>query len=191
MSYADPATLRRQLVGVAQQVRSLVECDPLPEIIMPQAQRVRHGFFFLRFREAAHRDAAIAALHGQPFSTSCGSFEGHLQLDAGTRPHDVRALLNLPRLEPDPVAEWLRRRFAMHGTITSLALPRLRSNWDGGLAFIRFADPDEADAALEALDGTPSPISGCNMFIDYRIAKPLRTIAENPADHMHMRGPAR
>ena len=100
-------------------------------------------------------------------------------------------LLNLPRLEPDPVAEWLRRRFAMHGTITSLALPRLRSNWDGGLAFIRFADPDEADAALEALDGTPSPISGCNMFIDYRIAKPLRTIAENPADHMHMRGPAR
>ena len=40
-------------------------------------------------------------------------------------------------------------------------------NWDGGIAFVRFANPDDADAALEALDGTPSLVTGCNMYVDF------------------------
>lgn len=182
VSYADPASLRRQLVGVAQQVRECMDCDPLPDIIMPKADRVRHGFFFMHFQETTHRDAAIEALQGQAFQTACGSFAGTLQFDVGDRTLDARCMLNIPRIQPDPIEAWLRKRFGMYGTITSLALPRLRNNWDGGLAFIRFSHPDEADDALEALDGTPSPIAGCNMFIDYQVAKPLRTVVDLPGD---------
>ena len=177
VSYVSPAMLRRQLSGLAQQVRSLAASEPTPEIVLPDGPKLRHGFFFLRFRERSHRDAAIAALDGQPFETACGTLSGSLQLDAGRGAFDVRAMLNLPLAEPDPVDEWLRRRFGVYGTITSLQLPRLRNNWDAGLAFIRFTDPDEADAALEALDGTPSPIAGCNMYIDYSVAKPQLTSA--------------
>ena len=177
VSYVSPSMLRRQLSGLAQQVRSLAVDEPspetvLPEIVLPDGPKLRHGYFFLRFRERGHRDAAIKTLDGQPFATACGTLSGSLQLDAGRGAFDVRAMLNLPQSEPDPVDEWLRRRFGVYGNITSLQLPRVRNNWDAGLAFIRFADPDEADAALEALDGTPSPIAGCNMFIDYSVAKP-------------------
>lgn len=189
VSYADPATLRRQLIGLAQQVRARVESDPRPEIVLPVAARVRHGFWFLRFGDTGHRDSAVAALHGEPFETACGSLSGHLQLDEGTRPLDARVMLNLPRVEPDPVEQWLRRRFSVYGRIASLRLPRLGNGWDQGLAFVRFDDPDEAEAALEALDGTPSPIVGCNMYIDYAIAKPLRELAPNPADAGYARRP--
>ena len=94
-------------------------------------------------------------------------------------------MLCLPKSDTDEIRNWLRRRFAPHGTITSLTLPRLPNEWDQGLAFIRFSHPDEADTALEALDGTPSPIAGCNMFLDYKVVKPLREIAPNPVDLGH------
>ena len=189
VSYADTSTIRRQLVGLAQQVRARVGCDPLPEIVLPGNNRVRHGFWFMRFRETTHRATALASLHGAPFATSCGSLEGELQLDEGTRALDLRAMLNLPRREPDPIHEWLQNRFGVHGTITSIELPRVRNNWDAGLAFIRFAEAQAAEAALEALDGTPSPVSGCNMYLDFAIARPLRVLAPNPADAGYARPP--
>ena len=186
VSYADTATIRKQLIGVAQQVRGSLQTDPLPELVIPQHERVRHGFWFMRFSETEHRDAAITQLNGTPFKTECGSFSGELQLDAGTRPCDARAMLCLLKGESDEIRNWLHRRFAPHGTITSLTLPRLNNEWDQGLAFIRFSHPDEADTALEALDGTPSPIVGCNMFIDYKVSKPLREVASNPVDIGHV-----
>ena len=186
VSYADPATLRSQLIGIAQQVRA--QCsDAPPQIIMPT--NLRHGYWFLRFRSSEPCERAVATLHGKPFSSACGTLQGHLQLDEGTRPLDLRAMLNLPHKEPEPVERWLRGRFGMHGTIESLEVPRLRNRWDQGLAFVRFADAAAADAALAALDGTPSPISGCNMYIDYATPKPLRVIAQNPLDAGYARGP--
>ena len=183
VSYMDPATQRRQLVGLAQQVLALVPpCDSSPSLVIPAAGRVRHGFFFLRFQNPDDRAATMEALDGTPFATACGTIAGQLQLDAGTRPLDLRAQLNVAREEPDPVEQWLRRRFGVHGELSHINLPRLANNWDQGLAFIRFEDPDCADAALEALDGTPSPIQGCNMFIDYHVIRPLKEMAPNPMD---------
>ena len=190
VNYADTSTLRRQLVGLAQQVRARAGCDPLPEIVLPSSSRVRHGFWFMRFRETTHRAAALASLHGAPFATSCGSLEGTLQLDEGTRELDLRAMLNLPQSKPDPIYAWLRSRFGVHGTITSIELPRVRNNWDTGLAFIRFAEVEAAEAALDALDGTPSPIAGCNMYLDFAVPKPLRVLAPNPADAGYARPPS-
>ena len=190
VSYADPATLRMQLVGIAQQVRESVQSDPLPEIVLPKGECVRHGFWFMRFSGLEHRDAAVAQLSGQPFQTACGSFSGTLQLDHGTRERDAMAMLVLPEEDPDPIEAWLHRRFGAYGTITSIRLPRLLNRWDQGRAFIRFSDPDEADAALEALDGTPSPIVGCNMFCDYKIIKHLRRVATHPADAAHAPPPS-
>lgn len=185
VSYADPATLRRRLVGVAQQVRGLLTAEPLPELVLPAEPRMRHGFWFMRFAAEAQRRAAREALHGAPFRTECGSLEGTLQLDAGTRPLDLRAMLNVRTAQPDPVDAWLRRTFGAYGELVSVDLPRVANNWDGGLAFVRFADTDEAEAALVALDGTPSVVIGCNLFVDFAEAKgarPLVNLVHGVAD---------
>ena len=171
VSYADPATLRRRLVGVAQQVRSLL--DAPPDLVLPHDERARHGFWFMRFADEKRLTAAQQALHGRPFETDCGSLCGTLQLDGGRRPLHLRAMLNVTPVAPDPVTHWLERTFGAHGALEEVSVPRLRNNWDGGLAFVRFADADEAEAALERLDGTPSLVTGCNLFVDYAYQRRL------------------
>jgi hypothetical protein len=178
VSYTDPATLRRRLVGLAQQVRASIEEEPLPTIVMPDEKRVRHGFWFLRFKNLHLLGGAMRELQGQTFSSNCGSIQGVLQLDEGSKALDLRAMLNVPILKPDPIEQWLRARFAVHGTIDEVRLPRLGNNWDGGLAFVRFQHSEDAEAALEALDGTPSPVTGCNMHIDYALARPLMELRD-------------
>ena len=95
MSYADEATVRRRLTAVAQQVRSLLtagggDCERL---VLPRGERVRHGFWFMRFGSEAEVDAARASLDGQPFVSECGTLRGTLALHAGTRAGDVRAMV--------------------------------------------------------------------------------------------------
>lgn len=183
MSYADPASLRRRLVGVAQQVRaSLDEGTPLPDIVLPKEERLRHGFWFLRFAEPALREHARQVLHGRPFTSQCGSISGELHVDNGSKPSDLRAFVNLPRLSPDPVEEWLRNTFGEFGAIDRVRLPRLKNNWDGGLGFVHFARAEDAEIALTTLDGTPSFVRGCNMYIDFAIPRPLTEIPTHSQD---------
>jgi hypothetical protein len=172
VSYADPASLRRRLVGVAQQVRELLVARPLPELVLPLGNRVRQGFWFMRF-ETPELLSAAQTLHGTAFASDCGTLSGRLQLDAGLQPLDLRAVLNLPTRSPDPIEEWLRAKFGAHGLVERVRLPRLRNQWDQGLAFVHFADVEAAEAALEALDGTPSLVPGCNLFIDIAAPRPL------------------
>ena len=89
VGYADNATMRQRLVRLAQSVRSRVPTEPAPDIVLPTGSRVRQGFFFLRFDEAEHRAATIAALHGQPFELADGSLTGQLHVDEGARPCDA------------------------------------------------------------------------------------------------------
>ena len=84
---------------------------------------------------------------------------------------------------PNPqVEQWLRRRLACAASL-SHAEP-CRSSWQtigtGAWRSSASEDPDCADAALEALDGTPSPFQGCNMFIDYHVIRPLKEMAPEP-----------
>lgn len=181
ISYTDPATLRKRLVGLAQQVRARME-EPRPELVVPHGNRVRHGFWFMRFRAEAEADEARDRLQGTSFESSCGTLRGSLRIDKGTKPLDVRAMLCCETQSPDPIENWLRVRFGEHGTVTSVRLPRLHHNWDGGMAFVRFADGEQAEAALQALDGTPSPIVGCNLFVDYAYTPPLYEVLPPPSD---------
>ena len=99
VSYADEATVRRRLTAVAQQVRALLtagggDC----ELVLPRGERVRHGFWFMRFGSEAEVElAARASLDGQPFVSECGTLRGTLALHAGTRAGDVRAMVRSPR----------------------------------------------------------------------------------------------
>lgn len=181
VSYTDPATIRKRLVAVAQQVRERLETlegQPLPLLIMPKQARVHHGFWFMRFDDAASRDAAHRLLHDSPFTSACGTLRGTLQVDEGTKPLDLRGMLNVEAREPDPIGSWLHRKFSPYGRIDLLRLPRLRNNWDYGFGYIHYAEADAAEAALDALDGTPSPVVGCNMYIDFATHKPLYEVRD-------------
>lgn len=74
VSYSDPQTVRRRLVGVAQQVLGLLNDsqtynNQLPELIIPNdARRTRHGFWFMRFSEV---DQMMAAQKELNKSESC------------------------------------------------------------------------------------------------------------------------
>lgn len=177
VSYTDIPTVRRRLVGVAQQVLGLLErseITPLPELVIPP-QRERHGFWFMKF--PADQEATLAEaqeeLNGQPFRSHCGSIQGVVHVDAGTQPMHLRAMLMLEREGLDAVGDWLRAAFGRHGQIESVTIPRLKCNWDGGMAYVRFAHAEDAQRALEELDGTPSCVPGCNMYVDYARPKPL------------------
>ena len=188
VSYTDPAILRRRLIGLAQQVceqcvEPLIDEAVLPSLIVPKnPETQRKGFWFMRFEELAHADQVQKELLDKPFTSYCGSMEGKLHVAAGIKPGDLRFMLDSPVLDPDPVVEWLRARFSVHGDIESIQRPPSKCNWDGGLAFITFATADDAEEALEALDGTPSLTPGCNMFIDYALVKqrPLYEIRPHP-----------
>lgn len=176
VSYTDPATLRRRLVGVAQQVRAELEkggMAPLPQLVLPAHNRVRHGFWFMKFEQKELMEEARAALHDRPFRTACGSMEGVLQLDVGSKPLNLRTILRLDETPTDRVRSWLGAKFSKHGAVDEVMIPRLACNWDGGIAYVRFESGEEAERALLALDGTPSCVAGCNMFIDYAQARPL------------------
>ncbi len=171
VSYVDPATIRKRLVQVAQQVR--LQLDSKPELVLPRAERTRHGFWFMRFGDEDELEAAQQLLNGQRFETKCGSLRGTLQLDAARRPLNLLSMLNVEHAEACPLAAWLEQTFGAFGAIDELRMPRLRNNWDSGHAFIRYADAASAEEALDRLDGTPSIVSGCNMFVDYAYPKPL------------------
>ena len=91
--YADTGTVRRRLASLAQQVRRALDDEYLPQLVLPRGERVRHGFWFMRFGSEAEVDAARASLDGQPFVSECGTLRGTLALHAGTRAGDVRAMV--------------------------------------------------------------------------------------------------
>ena len=43
----------------------------------------------------------------------------------------------------------------------------------GRYTFVTFSSPDHAEAALEALDGTPSCVPGCDMYVDFAELKDI------------------
>lgn len=182
VSYADAATLRRRLLGVAQQVRGKLVREPLPELVMPKGRRVRHGFWFMRFADAENLAAAKELLHGAKFESECKTMAGTLQVDEGTRPDglDVRAMLNMSPQSHELIEEWLHRRFKPYGPIEALRMPRLLNNWDSGFGFVHYSQPEHAEAALDALDGTVSPVPGCSMYVDYATHKPLAAVRPLP-----------
>lgn len=177
VSYMDTATVRRRLVSVAQQVRARLESDgmePPPELNFPLGQRVRHGFWFMRFQREALALIATQTLQRQPFEAEIahgggerGTMAGSLQLDFGSRPTDLRVMLNLDGSEVREHEAWLRSAFGSHGEVKAIATPTLRCNWNPGYSFVTFAAPEQAEAALLALDGTPSCVPGCSIEADY------------------------
>ena len=182
VSYTAPAELRRRLTSLAQQVMlaDAVAGAPLPSLRIPRADRVRDGFWFMHFADAATAERTIDRLDGKPFATACGTLAGELQVDHGDHTGHVRCMLNIPKVEPCPVREWLHARFSVHGDVEHVLLPRRKCNWDSGLAFVQFRTPDDADQALEALDGTPGPTPGCNMYLDYAVRRSLYELRPHP-----------
>lgn len=173
ISLADLATMRRRLVGVAQQVRMQLDGDgvtdaELPELIFPHNEKqLRHGFWFMRFERPTLVASTLKKLQGQPFASACGTVQGQLFCSQGRRNTDLRATLNVTQASPDPVREWLRATFSPYGRIRDLRTPRLKNNWDQGFGFVEYDEAEAAEAALEALDGTMSPVPGCRMYVDY------------------------
>lgn len=108
-----------------------------------------------------------------PFKSRCGSVEGTLQADRGRKPLDLRMMLQLQPTSVDSVKQWLHQTFSMHGPVDEVRVPRLQCNWDGGIAFVRFTSSRSAHKALRHLDGSPSCILGCNMYIDFAEETPL------------------
>lgn len=182
VSYTAPAELRRRLTSLAQQVmlQHVEASDNFPSLQIPRGDRVRDGFWFMRFDQADAAERMVEKLDGMPFTTACGTLAGDLSVDFGDQVGHVRCMLTIPREEPNPVAEWLHARFSVHGAVERVRLPRRKCNWDSGLAFVVFRTPQDAEQALEALDGTPGPTPGCNMFLDYAVRKPLYRIRPHP-----------
>ena len=52
-------------------------------------------------------------------------------------------------------------------------------NWDPGWGFVTFASEEAAEAARASLDGTPGPVDGCNLFVEY---EEIREAADGAAD---------
>ena len=68
------------------------------------------------------------------------------------------------------------------GQVVSVQTPTLACNWDPGITFVTFATPQHAEAALEALDGTPSCVPGCNMYVDFaEVKETARYAFDGPA----------
>ena len=67
----------------------------------------------------------------------------------------------------DEVEAWVAEKCGAHGAIERVAVPRLECNWDPGWGFVTFASEEAAEAARASLDGTPGPVDGCNLFVEY------------------------
>ena len=82
VSYADVYTIRRRVLGVAQRVREqlMLPTERSPELILPRDERLRHGFWFMRFGNVEDALAVQKSLDGQRFQSECGSLEGLLQM---------------------------------------------------------------------------------------------------------------
>ena len=88
--YADTGTVRRRLASLAQQVRRALDDEYLPQLVLPRGERVRHGFWFMRFESEEAARAARAALRDRTFETECGMLRGALAMATGTRGGDAR-----------------------------------------------------------------------------------------------------
>jgi hypothetical protein len=199
VSFADPATMRRRLVGVAQQVREQIDLAPehLPDLRFPnEEKRIRQGFWFMRFMKEQARTSATQQLHDKEFESACGTLRGRLRCTPGKWHQDVCMHLTIPRSDPDPVVEWLRATFNPYGRLACVRTPRLQNNWDQGFGFVEFDAPEDADAAVQALDGTMGPIPGCRMYVDFATlskGEPLAAMLPPPILPIRRRspGPAR
>lgn len=187
--YADAATVRSRLVGVAQQVRALLDrpdadgSHALPTLALPR--RARYGFWHMGFESEEAYAAAAEALSGRPFVSQCGCFRGRLAFEREQSEFESVAATATCSLEAGPEAlsrarEWLAERFGEHGAVVSSHVPRLgRSNWDPGVGTVTFSDPETAAAAVAWLDGTPSFVVGDN--ITARLHQPFMAPADSYA----------
>ena len=71
--YADTGTVRRRLASLAQQVRRALDDEYLPQLVLPRGERVRHGFWFMRFEREGLQHAARRQLDGTHFESECGA----------------------------------------------------------------------------------------------------------------------
>jgi hypothetical protein len=183
--YADAATVRSRLVGVAQQVRALLAGGrhPLPTLALPR--RARYGFWHMGFDSEEAYAAAEQALLARPFVSDCGCFSGRLAFEREQSEFESVAAIATCSLELGPEAlsragEWLAERFGEHGQVLSSHVPRLgRSNWDPGVGTVTLSDPDTAARAVARLDGTPSFVVGDNLAA--RLHQPYRAPADSYA----------
>ena len=150
--YADTGTVRRRLASLAQQVRRALDDEYLPQLVLPRGERVRHGFWFMRFESEEAARAARAALRDRTFETECGTLRGALAMATGTRGGDVRAALRLDGAPTAASEAWVAERCAEHGALERVEIPRLHCNWDPGWAFATFESEEAAEAARVALD---------------------------------------
>ena len=187
--YADTGTVRRRLASLAQQVRRALDDEYLPQLVLPRGERVRHGFWFMRFESEEAARAARAALRDRTFETECGTLRGALAMATGTRGGDVRAALRLDGAPTAASEAWVAERCAEHGALERVEIPRLHCNWDPGWAFATFASEEAAEAARVALDGAPSREAGCNLVVRHRTQRPLRDAV--PIDGRRARTPPR
>ena len=187
--YADTGTVRRRLASLAQQVRRALDDEYLPQLVLPRGERVRHGFWFMRFESEEAARAARAALRDRTFETECGTLRGALAMATGTRGGDVRAALRLDGAPTAASEAWVAERCAEHGALERVEIPRLHCNWDPGWAFATFTSEEAAEAARVALDGAPSREAGCNLLVRHRTQRPLRDAV--PIDGRRARTPPR
>lgn len=62
--------------------------------------------------------------------------------------------LYMKNLDPDVIEEVLQERFSKFGKIVSLAIAKDQNGSSKGFAFVNFDSPDDAQRALEAMNGS-------------------------------------
>ena len=76
--------------------------------------------------------------------------------------------MRLDGSDVDEVEAWVAEKCGAHARARRrVAVPRLECNWDPGWGFVTFASEEAAEAARASLDGTPGPVDGCNLFVEY------------------------
>ena len=83
----------------------------------------------------------------------------------------------------DPQVDVQSQLAALKAENERVRTPRVKNNWDQGFGFVEFEEADAAEAALESLDGTPSLVEGCRMFVDFAKAnqgEPLMQLRPPP-----------
>ena len=84
---------------------------------------------------------------------------------------DLRAMLHV-EAEIGRLREWVHDRFRKFGAIDDVRMPRGRSNWDSGMAWVRSNAMRMRNKRLRR-STAQRVLHGCNMFIDFAVERKL------------------